>query len=214
MINDVGAEGYLYTLDLCVVICYTINNLKSPQYQRVIGLGKLQKTMHTMKFVQILVLVLTVLLAGPIACVNVRYVDGPQPQGGGYGQQLPPGKFVKSKYLVGQETHSYQPQIQVRAKGLDQITLEKLRDELCSWAIEKVKGGGQPPTDEELTVEAQHRAGTQDVQARAGNNFNSTKTAIPRKLVLRKVVDPSTLTEAQKEEAQRRFYENLQRRTQ
>ncbi len=163
-----------------------------------------------MKLIKTLALLALILLAGPTTCVHVRYVDGPGPQGG-YGQQLPPGQFVKSTYLVGQEAHGYRPQVQVRAKGLDQAAQEKLRDELDTWAVKK---GEKPPTDEELTAEAQRRAGTQDVQARAGNVFENTTTAVPRKLVSKKVVDSSTLTGAQKEEAQRRFYENLQRRTQ
>ena len=162
-----------------------------------------------MKIIKTLALLALILLTGPTAC-TIRFVDGPQPQGGGYGQ-LPPGRFVKKTYLVGQETHGYRPEVQVRAKGLDQTTQEKLRDELDTWAIERVKRGEQPPTNEELTAEAQRRAGTQDVQARAGNNFNSTTTAIPRKLVSKKVVDPAMLAEDQRKEAMRRFYENLPR---
>lgn len=167
----------------------------------------------------LVVMFLSACVAPENALVRIRIGGG---SGGGYagqpqvGQQNPQqgDMYVKNQYLVGKETHGYHPQVEVQSKeGLDLSAREKLKNELDAWAIKKVDNKEPPPTDEEFTKEAQRRAGTLDVQARAGNSFNNTTTAVPRELVSRKVVDPSTLTPTERSEAQRRFYENLQHHT-
>ncbi len=141
--------------------------------------------------------------------------------GGPPGQRSQEGRIVdnggfysKNKWQNGVNEHTYSVKVGVSSFNHALTESEKvgLANNLEAWAVAKVKDGGRPPTDADVTAEAQRRVGHNRVRAKVENNFSENFISQERKLVSREKVEAEDVPEPSRSglqnQAQENFYKN------
>lgn len=122
-------------------------------------------------------------------------------------------EFHRPKWQNGVTHHEYSVKISV--SSFNQVLTESekvaLANRLEEWAVAKVKAGGQPPTDADITAEAQRMVGHKRVRAKVENNFSENFIAQERTLVSREKIAAEDVPEDARVRLEQRAKENFYR---